>query len=264
MASQSSSGTNCLRVKLGDATLELVAWRSGASPELDAAPQRSPHTGGVAVQGHSSALCSLQGEQRRAQDWDVDSNNTLNNPSRDHPPESQRSCGDYIVEMTIFLLPTKQAETVQRKFLSRSLTFTAETHLECSPPPWFLPFMYSQSVPGNTFFKPTLFYWSEFVLLKVQDVTLLSRADFTSPSHRTRQIHAAAVICSPWHPHLPLLPLGSPNSPRHFNHQFPVLCDFCSGPWLLLWEHDPKKTKEGALSVRPFLPLQPWHCFFSF
>lgn len=51
---------------------------------------------------------------------------------------------------------------------------------------------------------------------------------------------------------------------KHFNHRFPVLCDFCSGPWLLLWEHGPKKTKEGALSIRPFLPSQPCYCFFSF
>lgn len=51
---------------------------------------------------------------------------------------------------------------------------------------------------------------------------------------------------------------------KHFNHRFPVLCDFCSGPWLLLWEHGPKKSKEGALSIRPFLPSRPCYCFFSF
>lgn len=69
--------------------------------------------------------------------------NILNNLSRHWPPKSQRNCGDYIVETAIFLLPTRQAETIPVQRLDIHIRDPLRVLPAGSPPLWFLPFMSS-------------------------------------------------------------------------------------------------------------------------
>lgn len=110
---------------------------------------------------HCWAYCSVKGQQKRAQDWDVESNKVLNNPSRHHPQSLKGVVGIiFWRQQSSFFQQDRQ-----RMFSVRSC---AETWHSQQRPTYSVPSRFSTSlVPpmhvqligptGNTFFKPTLF-----------------------------------------------------------------------------------------------------------
>lgn len=117
------------------------AWRSGASPELGAALLRALTQLVWLSRVHSWAFPGLfrgSKTERKTGMWTLTISWII---SPDTTPQSLK--GDYIVKTAIFLLPTRQAETVQCKFCSEAWhsqqRITLTVFPAGSPPLWFLP-----------------------------------------------------------------------------------------------------------------------------